>query len=149
MPRSSEERFANHGMMLVISYAVLFLVNAIVIYFANRFFPNQVVLGTISITAGWALLHSAGKLALIDTLAIPFVTEIERRRQQEFSAKEWSISYFIINFVGIWLISRFSDQFGMGISAWYVALMLAAVIDFLQGLAMMQLGRINERVIYG
>ncbi len=49
----------------------------------------------------------------------------------------WMAGYLAINFVGLWVISRFSEQFGLGISAWWIVLILAAVLDFVQGMGMM------------
>lgn len=133
----------NPGIVLVVSYALLFLVNASVLYLANMYFPQYVVLGTMSMTAGWAILHSMAKLALINTFAIPFVHEYEKMSGRMLGAAEWSGIYFVVNFVGLWLIARFSDQYGMGLSAWYVAAVLAAVMDFFQGIVMMGLEKVR------
>jgi uncharacterized membrane protein YvlD (DUF360 family) len=133
---------ANPGLVLLSSYIVLFIVNAVVLYLANLLSPTDVVLGTHALSPLWAILHSMGTLALLNTFAMPFAQEIERRQGRELTPKEWMIGYFVINAVGIWLIARFSQQFGLGISGWYVVVVLAAVMDIVQGGAMMQLGKI-------
>ncbi len=130
---------SNPGMVLVATYIVLFAVSALVIYLANMFFPQQVVLGTASMSSAWAILHSMGTLALINAFAIPFNREFEKLKGRMLTPKEWMIKYFVLNFVGIWVITRFSDQFGLGVSAWYVIVALAVVLDMIQGVVMMQI----------
>lgn len=129
----------NPGILLVVTYAVLLIVNIGVIYITNGFFPNQVVLGTFSMNAFWATLHSMAVLSLIATFAIPFFHELEKRRGRMLTPKEWMVYYFLLNAVAIWLITRASDQFGLGVSSWLVVVALAVVFDLVQGAAMMQL----------
>ena len=131
------------GMILLATYVLVYLVNVAVLYLANMFFPQQVVLGTFSMSPAWALLHSMGALALLNTFGVPIARLVERIRGRMLTDKEWMIKYFILNFVGLWLISRFSDQFGLGISSWYVAAILAVVLDMVQGLVMMQLEKMK------
>lgn len=129
----------NTGMILVTSYVVLFLVSSVVLHLANTFFPSQVVLGTMSMDRFWSILHSMGTLALITTFAIPFAHLLEQRLGRMLTSQEWMLKYFLVNFIGLWVITRFSDQFGLGIAHWYVAAILALGLDFVQGIAMMSL----------
>ncbi|HAV15179.1 MAG TPA: hypothetical protein DCX25_02525 [Candidatus Pacebacteria bacterium] len=131
---------ANPGMMLVITYGALFAVNALVVYAANMFFPQYVVLGTATISLALAIVLSMGTLALIDTLAIPFIHEIEKLKKRMLTPMEWMIKYLILNFLGLAVITRFSYQFGLGVSSWYMIAALAIVLDLVQGIAMMELG---------
>lgn len=139
MPKTKSALAKNPGLMLVFTYVVLFIVNSIVVYLANRWYPQAVVLGTASITAGWALIHSMGTLALIATFAIPFMRWYEDMKGKMLTSKQWMIKYFILNFVGVWLIARFADNLGLGVSSWRVVAVLALVLDFAQGFAMMRL----------
>ena len=134
----------NPGMTLVVTYGVLLAVNAVILYLANMFFPKQVVLGTHSLSLVWAILLSMGTLALIDTFAIPFAHMIENRRGRMLSSKEWMVKYFFLNFFGLWVISHFSQQFGLGIAIWYVSAVLAVILDVVQGVAMMTLQKKME-----
>lgn len=135
----------NTGMMLVVTYFALFLVNGVVIWLANSLFPQFVVLGTLAFTQPWAIIHSMGVLALFDTMAIPFVRLYEKGRGKMLSSKEWMIVYFAVNLVGIWGVARFSEQFGLGISFWMVAVVLAVVLDFVQGVVMMKLEKLRPK----
>ncbi|MBI5151300.1 MAG: hypothetical protein HZA34_01870 [Candidatus Pacebacteria bacterium] len=127
------------GMMTPISYGLLFAANGLVISLANTWFPQYVVLGTVNISALWAVLLSAGVLALIGTLTMPFFQEYESRRGRMLSDKEWMVGYLVVNFVGVWLVARVSEIFGLGVTSWMVVLGLAAVLDLVQGFVMMGL----------
>lgn len=85
-----------------------------------------------------------GTLALINILVIPFIREIERWKGRMLTPMEWMIKYFIVNFVGVWAITRFSEQFGLGVSSWFVVVILAVVLDLVQGAAMMQIGKMQK-----
>lgn len=131
------------GMILLVTYVSVFFTNALVLFLANMFFPNQVVLGTFSMNSTWALIHSMGALALLNTFAVPIARLVEHMRGKMLTTQEWMIKYFVLNFIGLWVIARYSDQFGLGISGWYIALILALVLDFAQGMVMMQLEKMK------
>lgn len=133
------------GFVYVVSYVAMFAVNAVVLYLANMFFPKSIVLGTHALPYFWAIGMSMGKLALIDTFAIPFVHEFENYRRKMFSTMEWMALYFVLNFAGIWVISRYSEQFGLGITSWVVAAALALVLDVVQGIVMVSIGKMMEK----
>ena len=131
------------GLILVYSFITLFLTNALVLYFANLLFPKEIVLGTLYLSKGWAIYHSTLIMTVIGTLLIPIDHFHEAKRNKMYTPKEWMIAYFLVNFVSLWLISRLADNLGLGISAWWVALILAAAYDWIQGLAMMALTRFH------
>jgi len=132
------------GIVLVISYVLMFVTNFAVIYLGNMFFPKNIVLGTMSLTPIWSIALSMGVLTLIDTFAIPIVRVIENIRKRMFSTVDWMVAYFLINFVGVWLVARGAEQLGMGITSWVVALILALILDFVQGVVMMQLEKLKK-----
>lgn len=129
----------NAGIMVVFSFLALMLVNTIVILLANMFFPENVVLGNMSLTANWAAFLSMAALSLIGAFAIPFFHYWEDTRGSLLSTTEWMRYYFVLNFVGVWLITRAAGQFGLGVSSWYVVVALAAAFDIVQGLSMTML----------
>ena len=134
----------NPGIVLVITYLLLFAVNSLVLYLGHLWFPQYIVLGAASVNPTWAILHSMGILALLNTFAIPFIREIETQRHKLFSNTDWMVTYFALNFVGIWLITRLAQQLGFGITSWVVAAALAFVLDLIQGAAMMQLEKLRR-----
>ena len=119
-------------MSQVITCAVLFVVNTLVILLAHLLFPHQVVLGTWCVSYNWALIHSGFVLGLIDTFSLPFLKLRQKILGRSFTKREWFIAYFIINFIGLWVIARFPNQFGFGISSWLVVLILSFLLTPLQ-----------------
>ena len=134
----------NTGIMMPISFLVSLLVSGLVVYLASIYFPTKVVLGTMSITPMWAIIHSIGSLALIITFALPFIREYENYSKKMFKDKDWFFVYFFINFVGIWIVTRFAEQLGFGVSSIWVVALLAAVLDVVQGIAMMVLEKFRK-----
>ncbi|MEP7167246.1 MAG: hypothetical protein ABI758_04675 [Candidatus Woesebacteria bacterium] len=133
------------GMTLVLSTLVLFVSNAIVLYFAQMFFPHAIVLGTHALSFWWAIFMSMGKLSLLGAAVMPFVGKYENMRHRIFSPMEWSVLYFVVNFIGLWIISRFSEQFGLGVTSWIVIAALALVLDIVQGVVMMAYGKMLKK----
>jgi len=129
------------GMILIASYLVLLLVNSLTVYLGSLIFTSFIVLGTHELTPLFAVLLSTGILSLICTFAIPFVRVYENYSHKMFTTPQWMGVYFTINFITIWLITRFAFQLGFGISSWMVALVLAVILDVLQGLAIKSLGK--------
>ncbi len=129
----------NPGMMFVISFAVVALINFIVFYLGNMFFPQNIVLGTMNIPSGWAILLSGIFLSMFTVLMMPFLTEWENRRGSDMSPMELMAVYLLINTVGLWLLTRKSEFFGLGVSSWFVVVILAIILDLVQGMVMMQI----------
>ncbi len=138
---SKEAIQAKTGVHLIYSFATMLAVNTLVLMIANNFFPTHIVLGTNSISYWWAMHHSMVKLAMIGTFVMPLVAYYEWKRGKIFSPKEWMMTYMVVNTVALWGISRFATNLGLGISAWWVVLILAAVFNWAQGIAMMTLGK--------
>jgi hypothetical protein len=128
------------GMTLVNSTLLLWVVNMAVLYIAQMLFSQSIVLGTHSLSYWWALGMSMGKLSLIQAFVMPFVGKYEAMRGKIFSPMEWTGLYLVVNVVGLWVISRFSEQFGLGVSSWMVIVALAIVLDIAEGMAMMMYG---------
>lgn len=119
-------------------YFICLLVNTIVLIFANKIASQSVVFGTSVLTPTWSLFLSMGTLSLINLLFVPFFELVQQELQRDLSPKEWMIGYFLINFTGVWIISRFAEQFGFGISGWWVGVALAFILDMFQGFAIMR-----------
>lgn len=139
---SKEKVQAQTGLRLLYSFLTLFLTNVVVIYLANLFFPAQVVLGTYAISLFGSLYHSALILTVIGTFVMPLVAYYEWQNKLTFTPKQWILTYFVVNAIAIWGITRFATHLGLGVSSWVVVVILAAALDWLQGLSMMALGKL-------
>ncbi len=122
---------------MAIGFFTQFIVNAIVITVATFLFPRAIVLGTANFNLGWAIFHSALILSIIGTLAVPLFENWQRMKGRMLTKMEWMVGYLVIDFVSLWIIARLPDQFGLGIAAWWIVLLMAIVFDFAQGMGMM------------
>lgn len=133
------------GIMLVINFFILFAVNSLVLYFANLLFPSQIVLGNQTVAYGWSFIHSMATLAMLNIFTIPLVREYENRIGKMISSMCWMKIYFITNFIGLWILARFANQLGMGLSSWIVVVFLALTLDIVQGMTMMLVEKIKNK----
>lgn len=107
---------SNPNAQMSITFFLIWLVNALVIALANVVFPNNVVLGTMSLSYYMALLLSSGVLAWVTIVLMPVFTEIEIRKQMVLTPQHWMLGYLIINVASLWVITRFAEALGLGIS---------------------------------
>jgi hypothetical protein len=138
---SKEKVQAQHGLMMFYSLIILFVTNALVLLIANSLFPTHLVLGSMHVPYWWALYHSMFKLTVIDVFAMAFVTYYEWKKGVIFTPKQWMITYFVVDLVALWGITRFAEYMGLGVSSIFVLIIFAAVLDFIQGMAMLALGK--------
>ncbi len=144
---SKEKVQAQHGLMIIYSFITLFIVNNLVLHLANMLFPENIVLGTASISHWWAMYHSMLKFTMISIFVMLLVTVYEWKNKVVFTPKQWMGTYLVVNFVSLWCISRFADNLGLGFSSWFVILLFAAVLDMAQGMSMMALGEKSKKFL--
>lgn len=138
---SKEKVQAQHGLMMFYSFLALMATNVVVLMLANALFPTHVVLGTLSVPYWWAIHHSMFKLTVISVFVMTFVTYYEWKNSVTFSPKQWMLTYFVVNLVALWGISRFAENMGFGVSSFGVLILLAAAFDWAQGMVMMAIGK--------
>lgn len=140
---SEREIQAKTGIMLILSYLALLASNIFVIYLANLLFPTHVVLGTFALTSTWALWLASSKLSLIGLLVMPLVAYREWKSKKDFRPQDWIVLYVLVNVVSLWVVTRFAEIYGLGVSSWVVIVALALVMNFVQGLVMMNLNKVK------
>ncbi len=111
------------------------LVGIVVLGVANLIAPRALVLGTLSISPFWALLVSSGVLSFLGVAFAPVIELVSAKENLKLEMVHWTVLYFVINTLLIWLLARLSEILGMGISSWMVAVILGLILDFLQGIA--------------
>jgi hypothetical protein len=92
-----------------------------------------------------ALFYSMGALAVVDALALPFMYKLEEWKGRAMTSMEWMFQYFVLNFIVIYLLTRWSEVFGLGVSSWLVVVVFAAILDVAQGFAMVQWGNMQKK----
>lgn len=138
---SKETIQGQHSVAALLTFVAMMVTNVAVILAANALFPNQIVLGSLSVPFWWAVYHSMFKLSVVTLLALFGVTIYEWKAKTIFTPSQWMSLYLAVNTIVLWCITRSAEQMGLGVSAWWVLLILAGVFDFLQGMVMMFLGK--------
>lgn len=119
---------------LLITWFSFFLVTVIAFYAAAYLFPSYLVFGTDTISPFAGMLQSSALLSLIVVAAIPVIEMAAAAVGRKVTDSNWMVLYLLINTAGIWVISRFAEVVGMGISSWVVALVLGFVLNVAQGI---------------
>lgn len=140
---NERELQAKQGVMIVLSFFVLFLCNTLALYLANLLFPTNVVLGTFALTPFWALMLAGGKLTIISLLVMLLVPYKEWKTKKDLKPTDWMKLYFVVNTVSLYLVTRFAEIYGLGVSSWVVIVALALFMDVVQGITMMQFGKVK------
>lgn len=120
-------------LQLVVMFVTLFIANAIVLYLANLIFPTSVVLGNHVNDMWSALFMSTLVLTIVNVGATPIVEMVSHWMHWAPSNRDWMILFFVINAVTLWVLGRMAEMIGIGFSSWFVVVVLAAILDLVQG----------------
>lgn len=115
--------------MNIIVFLCFWVTNSLFFYLASLFWSTAVVLGNNIRSPFIAAIMSGFILTLVITL-VPFILKSAGYKIKK--EKEQAAVYFIFNAIGIWLIAKLANFLGFGIKAFWVALILAAVVNLLQ-----------------
>jgi hypothetical protein len=119
-------------------FVAWFIGHSAVIYLANSIFPEAVVLGTHFFSPLQSLAYSMVVFTLITVGATPIIEHLAASSKKVLKAMDWIVLYFVINAVALWVVARFAEQLGFGVSSWMVVVALAAVMDLVQGFLVMK-----------
>lgn len=120
-------------------YLAIGAVNAIVIYLAPSVLTDGVVLGTNTIPPVVAALIAGVVLTLVVSLVDPILKQAKLKVTNEWV---WGAIYGVVNIVTVWAIARGAVYTGVGITSFFVAIMLGIVLLLLQwGVWKLMLGK--------
>lgn len=115
--------------MKTVFFLSLWVTNSLFFYLAFLIWPTSVVLGNdIRSPIVAAMLN--GFLLTFLTMLVPLVMKIVKIKTKKEG--ELAFIYFIFNVIGIWVLARLATFTGFGITAFWVALILAAFVNLLQ-----------------
>lgn len=137
---------SNPHLQMVIAFGLTWVVSALAVGLANTWFPENVVLGTATLSRWAALLLSSGVLAWLMAMSIAIFTQIEVNQQRVLKPQEWAVGYFVLNLVAVWVIGRLANELGLGVSSWLVVAILALVLDVAQAFTMLTYGSVQQSV---
>lgn len=112
--------------VLTVAFAI------ITVFLANVFLPKQVVLGNNIFSPGAALIYSAITYGLLSVGAVPVVEWLSEKKETRLTENKWMLVWLVVNFFAFWIVARFAELLGMGISSWRVVAVLALIMDVLQ-----------------
>ncbi len=115
--------------MNVVSLLSFWVTNSLFFYLAFLVWPNGVVLGN-NIRSPLVSSILSGLLLTVVIIVVPYLLKVANMKVKE--EMKLGLIYLVANTIGIWLIARMATFTGFGISAFWVAFILAVVVNFLQ-----------------
>lgn len=109
----------------LIQVLAVWVVNAIVLLVSASIFPGNVVLGNATVTKPLAGVLGGLVLTLVIYLVIPLVAKIDFKIKNE---NAWYGIFYVGNFLVVWIIKRFADFTGLGVSSILFVIFVAALL---------------------
>lgn len=128
---------------LVGYFFVYFFVDLIILLSTAVMIPTLLVLGNNLVTPLMALILASFLLSFFVVSTVPIMELIVSRFEYEFTSRDWMAIFVAINVFFLWLLARFAQVVGMGISSWMVALVIGIVLSLIQGWSVRNLLRDN------
>jgi uncharacterized membrane protein YvlD (DUF360 family) len=113
----------------VLGFVLFWVVSSFTFLTANVLFPNYLALGNVPLNPSTAAIVSGLILALIASSVEPAFAFLHIHVKHDLS---WALVFFVVNTEVIWALARFADLSGIGIPAFWVALVLGFVVNLLQ-----------------
>ena len=130
--KGSQEMTVTTAGQLSLMFVMTAAFGMIVMFLANVFLPENVVLGNNIFSPGAALIYSMITFTLLSVGAVPVVEWVASNNKVQLTENMWMILYFFINFFALWIVARFAELLGLGISSWQIVAVLALILDVLQ-----------------
>lgn len=113
-------------------FFIYWIVNSGFLYFAPYFFGSMMVVGNMRLTPFLASVISGFLLAVVDTVAKPALESLNIHL-----AEEWQmvIAFEFINIIALWVLARYADLTGVGITNVISVGMIATAVTVIQWLA--------------
>ena len=110
-------------------FLLYWLLNSLTLYLLGLIFPSEVVLGNWRLVPFEAAIYAGFWLTFFVWSMWDFVL-VHKVKLEPFSFR--FLFFFFVNSLGIWLISRYSQYTGLGITSFGWAFFLGAVACLLQ-----------------
>jgi uncharacterized membrane protein YvlD (DUF360 family) len=89
------------------------------------------VSGNVRLTPFLASIISGFLLTVVDATTQPVFTSLKIKLKEDW---QWTLSLLFVNVLGIWLIARYADLTGIGISNAWMAVLMGAILTLFQWL---------------
>lgn len=124
----------NSNYVLLLSIGIA---NAIVLYVANMFFPEFVVLGNNNLSPFVATLLTGFLLSAFMGLPEPVMKSAGIKTKNEMYL---AFVYLVFNVVGLWVLARLAAFVGFGVSSFITVIVLGFVLNLIQYLVWKAVG---------
>ena len=113
-------------------FFVFWVIDALLLYFANMLYPGYYVLGNARLTAFWAVIVSGFVWTAVVWKAVILYNKLGIKDSEVLKAM---LFWLVVNFATLWIVARFSALFGFGVVSYVWVFALAVVGNCLQWLA--------------
>ena len=110
-------------------FLLYWLLNSVALYLLGLLFPASVVLGTWRLTFIEAAIYAGFWLTFFVWTIWEYVL-FRKVKLETFSLR--FLFFFVVNSLGIWLVSRYAGYSGLGITSYWWAFALGATAELLQ-----------------
>lgn len=110
-----------------ITFLSFWIVNSILLWVVGQLVPKEVVLGNQHVLSLWASILAGFILAAVDSLVGPTLAMTKVKPTGDY---HWVLTFFAANSVALWIITRFALLIGVGIAAFWWAVILGIIITF-------------------
>lgn len=111
----------------------VWIVSSIGFYFAPYVLDGMVVTGNSRLGPFLASIISGFLLATAINITTPVFESLKIKLKDDWQA---ITAYLFVNVLGIWVIARYADLTGVGISNAWIAVLLGAAFNFLQWISL-------------
>ena len=110
-------------------FLLFWVVNSTLFYFFPLVFTGIVVIGNARLAPFLASLVSGFLLTVGDALTQPVFEKLGVKLQDEW---QWALAYLFVNVLGVWVLARYADLTGVGVSSAWVAVLLGVIFNLVQ-----------------
>ncbi|MEK7166541.1 MAG: hypothetical protein AAB874_07070 [Patescibacteria group bacterium] len=110
-------------------FIVFWLVNSAIFYFSPFMFGILVATGNARLAPFMASIISGFLITIADALTLPIFERLGIELKDEW---QWTLAYLFVNVLSIWVIARYADLTGVGITNAWVAVLLGVIFNLLQ-----------------
>lgn len=119
-------------------FLLLWLVDSLCIHLLGLVFPNMIVLGNWRFLPVEASIYAGFWLTFFVWTMNDYMS-VRKVKLEPFSLK--FLYFFIVDSLGVWIISRFSQYVGLGITSVWWALIIGVVAETFQLLSWRYFGK--------
>lgn len=114
----------------VLQFAGFWAVNILFLWLASLVWPSHVVFGNANITPVLGIIWTAFLLNAAIYAVTPVLNQFKIKLEKEF---QMGLIYLVVNIVALWVLARWIQLItGFGIGAFWVAIILGVIVNFIQ-----------------